>query len=147
MTFAEPHREVPASAPAGIKAIAIVFFLAAAYLGMLGGIMLASPGAVSMAQGAPLLSGLELGGPFMFLLVASVGALIGWGLLRLHNWARRAAALVALIGIVMLVPSVSANAISLQMGNLAWGGLGIIIRVMVVWYLFQEPTKNSFGKS
>jgi multidrug transporter EmrE-like cation transporter len=124
--------------------IAIVFFLAAAYLGLVGTIMLASPGTVSMALGAPLLSGLELAGPYMFLLMGGVGALIGWGLLRLNNWARRAAVLVAFIGIVMLVPSVSASAINVQLGNLAWGGLGIIVRVMIVWYLFQEPTKQKF---
>lgn len=147
MFFAEPHRGSRTPVAAGIKAIAIVFFLAAAYLGLLAGIMLASPGAVSMALGAPLLSGLELAGPYMFLLVASVGAAIGWGLLRLNNWARRAATLAALIGVVMLVPSVSANAISLQLGNLAWGGLGIVVRVMIVWYLFQEPTKDSFEKN
>ncbi len=127
--------------------IAFVFFLAAAYLGVIGTIMLASPGTVSMALGAPLLRGLELAGPYMFLLMGVLGALIGWGLLRLNNWARRAAVLVAFIGIVMLVPSVSASAISLQLGNLAWGGLGIIVRVMIVWYLFQEPTKERFTNS
>ena len=99
-----------------------------------------------MALGAPLLGGLELAGPYMFLLVAGVGAAIGWGLLRLNNWMRRAAALVALIGIVMLVPSVSANAISLQFGNLGWGGLGMIVRVMIVWYLFQEPVAEQFSR-
>ena len=123
--------------------IAILFFLAAAYLGLIGAIMLASPGTVSIALGAPLLSGLELAGPYMFLLMGGVGALIGWGLLRLNNWARRAVVLVAFIGIVMLVPSVSASAIGLQLGNLAWGGLGIIARVMIVWYLLQEPTQQS----
>jgi hypothetical protein len=127
--------------------IAIVFFLAAAYLFLLGAVMLVSPGAVSMALGAPLLSGLELAGPYMFLLAGGVAALVGWGLLRLNNWARRAAVLLAFIGIVMLVPSVSASAISLQLGNLAWGGLGIIVRVVIVWYLMQEPTRAAFAKN
>ena len=79
------------SIPAGVTVIAFIFFLAAAYLGLIGIVMLASPGALSMAMGAPLLSGLELAGPYMFLLMAGVGALIGWGLFRLNNWARRAA--------------------------------------------------------
>ncbi len=145
MDLAQPHRDASCSIPTGVTAIAIAFFLAAAYLGLIGVIMLASPGAVSMALGAPLLSGLELAGPYMFLLMTAVGALIGWGLLRLNNWARRAAALVALIGVVMLVPSVSANAITLQLGNLAWGGLEIIVRVMIVWYLYQEPVAERFS--
>ena len=95
-----------------------------------------------MALGAPLLSGLELAGPYMFLLTAGVGVLIGWGLLRLNNWARRAAIGVGFIGVVMLVPAVSAAAVDFR-ASLLWGGLGIIVRVMIVWYLYQEPVKRS----
>ena len=133
------------SNPAGVNAIAIAFFFAAAYLGLIGIVMLASPGVVSMALGAPLLSGLELAGPYMFLLMSAVGALIGWGLLRLNNWARRAAIVVGFIGVVMLVPVVSAAAVDFR-ASLLWAGLGIIVRVMIVWYLFQSPTGEAFTK-
>ena len=125
--------------------IAIVFFLAAAYLGWIGVVMLASPGAVSMALGGPLLSGSELAGPYMFLLMAGVGALIGWGLLRQNNWARRAAIVVAFTGVVMLIPGVSAAAADFR-ASLLWAGLGIIVRVMIVWYLYQSPVKEAFAK-
>jgi hypothetical protein len=134
------------SNPAGVNAIAIAFFFAAAYLGLIGIVILASPGAVSMALGAPLLSGLELAGPYMFLLMSAVGALIGWGLLRLNNWARRAAIVVGFIGVVMLVPVVSAAAVDFR-ASLLWAGLGIIVRVMIVWYLFQSPTGEAFTKN
>ena len=132
------------SNPAGVNAIAIAFFFAAAYLGLIGIVMLASPGVVSMALGAPLLSGLELAGPYMFLLMSAVGALIGWGLLRLNNWARRAAIVVGFIGVVMLVPVVSAAAVDFR-PSLLWAGLGIIVRVMIVWYLFQAPVAEAFA--
>jgi hypothetical protein len=134
------------SIPSGVAAIGIVFLLAAAYLSLIGVVMLASPGAVSMALGAPLLNGLELAGPYMFLLMAGIGALVGWGLLRLNNWSRRTAALAAMIGIVMLVPSVSSSVVTLQFGNLAWGGLGIIVRVMIIWYLYQAPVAERFSQ-
>jgi multidrug transporter EmrE-like cation transporter len=98
-----------------------------------------------MALGTPLLSGLELAGPYMFLLMAGVGVLIGWGLLRLNNWARWSAIAVAFVGIVMLVPAVSAAAVDFR-ASLLWGGLGIIVRVMIVWYLYQEPVKRAFAK-
>jgi hypothetical protein len=134
----------PASSiPTGVTAIAILFFVAAAYLGLLAVVALASPGAVSMALAAPLLNGLELAGPYMFLLIGGVGALIGWGLLRLNTWARRAALVVALIGVVMLIPAVSAAAVDLGT-PLLWGGLGIIVRVIIVWYLYQGPVAESF---
>jgi len=54
--------------PTGVTAIAVVFFLIAAYLGGIGVVVLVSPGTVSMTRGAPLLHGLELGGPYAALL-------------------------------------------------------------------------------
>jgi hypothetical protein len=135
---------LPSSIPTGVTTIAFVFFLAAAYLGLIGALMLASPGAVSMALGAPLLSGLELAGPYMFLLMAVTSALIGWGLLHLNNWARRAAIVVGILGLVMLVPSVSAAAADFRT-PLLWAGLGIIVRAMIVWYLYQSPVAERFS--
>jgi multidrug transporter EmrE-like cation transporter len=135
----------PSSVPTGVITISIVFLLAAAYLGFLGVVMLVYPGTFSMALGAPLLGGLELAGPYMFLLMAGVGVLIGWGLLRLNNWARRAAVAAGFIGVVMLVPAVSAAAVDFR-ASLLWGGVGIIVRVMIVWYLFQEQVKRAFAK-
>jgi hypothetical protein len=132
--------------PSGITVIAIVFFVAAAYLGLIGVLMLAAPGKVSMALGAPLLGGLELAGPYMFLLAAMVAGLIGWGLLRLNNWARRAALAAGFVGAVMLVPGVSAAAVDFR-PSLFWQGLGVVIRVAIVWYLFQEPVKEAFAKN
>jgi len=46
---------------------------------------------------------------------------------------------------VMLVPGVSAAAVDFR-ASLLWGGLGIIVRVMIVWYLYQEPIKECFRK-
>ena len=126
--------------------IAIVFFSAAAYLGVIATLMLTKPGAVSMALGAPLLSGLELAGPYMFLLAAVVAALTGWGLLRLNNWARRATLVAGFVGALMLVPGVSAAAVDFR-APLLWAGLGVVIRVAIVWYLFQERVKEAFAKS
>jgi hypothetical protein len=130
--------------PTGVTAIAMLFFAVAAYLAALGALMLVAPGTVSMRTGAPFLGGLELAGPFMFLLAAAVAALTAWGLLRLNNWARRAAALIALIGIIFLVPVVSSAVISFRPLALFWGGLGVMVRVMIAWYLYQRPVIDVF---
>jgi hypothetical protein len=124
--------------PAGVTAIAILFLFVAAYLCGVGATMLFSPGTLSMRIGAPLLDGLELAGPFMFLLVGTVSALIGWGLLRMNNWARRGALVATLLGVAMLVPSVSAAAAAFGW-SLLWGGLGIMLRAAIAWYLVQLP--------
>jgi multidrug transporter EmrE-like cation transporter len=129
--------------PAGIASIAGIFFLAAAYLLVLGIVMLASPGTLSMSLGAPLLGGLELAGPYMFLLVGGLAAVIAWGLFRLNKWAGRAAILAAVAGLVILIPTVSAAAVDFRW-PLLWSGLGVIVRVMIAWYLFQEPVKAVF---
>ncbi len=133
--------------PNGVRAVAALFALCAIYLGIAGALMLLSPGAISMAAGAPLLFGLELAGPFMFLLVAVIGAGIAWGLVELNNIVRHAAILIAIAGIVMLVPSVSVATVMVQPRALAFGGLGIILRVMVAWYLSRVEVADAFHRS
>ena len=132
------------SAPNGVRAIAALFALCAIYLGIVGGIILVRPGTVSITAGAPLLFGLELAGPYMFLLIAIVGGGVAWGLLELNNIVRHVAQLIAITGIVMLVPSVSDATVMVQPKALAIGGLGIIVRVMVAWYLSRGDIADQF---
>lgn len=132
--------------PEGVRAIAAIFGVCGIYLASLGLTMLACAGLVSMSSGAPLLFGLELAGPYMFLLTAAIAGLIAWGLMRLRNLARRSATIAAIAGIVMLVPSVSGAVVMAQLKPLAIGGLGIIIRVMIVWYLSQGHIAEHFKR-
>jgi ABC-type transport system involved in multi-copper enzyme maturation permease subunit len=87
--------------PDGVRAIAALFALCGIYLAIAGGLMLVRPGKISMSAGAPLLFGLELGGPYMFLLVAVIAGGVARGLAALNNIVRHAALLIAIIGIVM----------------------------------------------
>ena len=131
--------------PAGVTAVAAVFLLAAAYLLVVGLTMLLRPGVVSMSAGRDLLGGFSLVGPYMFLLVSGMGAAVAFGLLKLHRWARWAAILLATVGILLLVPSVSAAVVFFRIGRLAWGAVGVMLRTMIVWYLLQEPVANAFA--
>ena len=130
--------------PNGVRAIAALFALCAIYLGIAGALMLLCPGTVAMSAGAPLLFGLELSGPYMFLLTAVVGGGVAWGLLELNNIVRHAAVLIAIAGIVMLVPSVSAATVMVQPKALTFGGLGIVVRVMVAWYFSRGEIADQF---
>jgi hypothetical protein len=65
--------------PDGLRAIAALFAVCGIYLATLGFTMLVRPGLISMAAGAPLLFGLELAGPYMFLLTAVAAGVIAWG--------------------------------------------------------------------
>jgi hypothetical protein len=134
------------SAPLEIRVIAALFALCGIYLGISGLIMLLRPGLIGMSYGAPLLFGLELAGPWMFLLTAVVGFAISFGLMQLNKIARHIALLAACAGVVWLVPAVSAAAMSVQPRALFWGGLGIIIRVVVAWNLSKEAVVDAFRK-
>ncbi len=133
--------------PNGVRAIAALFALCALYLAVTGSLMLVRPGTVSMSAGAPLLFGLELAGPYMFLLVAVAGGGVAWGLMQLNNIVRHVAMLIAITGIVMLLPSVSAATVIAQPKALAFGGLGIIVRVIVAWYLSRGEVADAFRRS
>jgi hypothetical protein len=140
------NNPTPNPLPSGLRAIAALFVLCGLYLGIAGFLMLLRPGLLGMSAGAPLLFGLELAGPYMFLLMAAVGGGIAWGLIKRNNLVRHAAMLVAIAGIVMLVPPVSAAAVTVQAKALAFGGLGIIVRVMVAWYLSQGHIADEFRR-
>jgi hypothetical protein len=131
--------------PVGVITIAVIFSLCAAYLCALAAIMLAAPDAISMTLGEPLIHDLILAGPYMFLLFGAVAALIAWGLMRMKNWARHAAIVSAFAGFIMLIPKVSAAAMDLQW-SLVWSGAGIIVRMIVAWYLWQTPVGEQFKK-
>jgi hypothetical protein len=122
--------------PAGVTAISLLFGVAAIYLWTVGLVKLAAPNAISLTSGAPLMYGLELAGPYMALLVGAGWALVGWGLFRLHNWARWSAMLVMVVGIAALVPKISMAELG---APVFWYGLQIALRAAAAWYLAQAP--------
>ena len=132
--------------PPGIRAIAAVYALCGIYLAIVGGLILIRPGLVPMSAGAPLLFGLELAGPYMFLLMALAGGAVAWGLLKLNNITRHVAMLIAITGIVMLLPSVSAATVMTNFKGLVTGGFQIIVRVIVAWYLGRAEVADQFHR-
>jgi len=122
--------------PLGIKAIALLFALVAAYLWTIGAIKLTSPDAISLMAGRHFLYGLELAGPYMMLLGGSVYALIAWGLFRLQNWARWIAMVLIVISTASLIPKISIAELGVP---ILWYGLQIALRVAIGWYLAQAP--------
>jgi len=122
--------------PAGVTAIAYFFFAGAIYLCTIAAVKLLAPNAISLMAGRHLMYGLELAGPYMALLVGAAYALVGWGLLRMHNWARWSAMLMMVPGVAALVPAISMAELGPPMFVY---GLQIALRVAVGWYLAQAP--------
>ena len=98
-----------------------------------------------MALGAPLLNGLELSGPYMFLLIAALSGLIGWGLWWRNSWARRVAIVASLAGMATMLPGLSVAVINFRIGSFILPGLGVLVRMLIVWYLYQAPVTDWFA--
>ena len=122
--------------PAVVTAISALFFLAALFLWAVGLVKLLAPNAISLMSASPFMYGFELAGPYMVLLVGTGWALVGWGLFRLHNWARWAAMAVMVAGVASLVPKISQAELGVP---LLWCGLQIALRAAAAWYLAQAP--------
>lgn len=129
--------------PAGVIGIAALFFAIAGYLAAVGILKLVWPEMISLSLGAQFLHGLELWGPYMFLIAAAAGVAIGIGLLRLSNIARRVAIVITAAGMVLLIPKVSAEATDFSW-RFVFAATAIILRVMIVWYLWQGWTAEKF---
>ena len=104
---------------------------------------------IALRENEPLATSLGIDVTRFLVLAAIVsaaiaGAAVAWGLLKLNNIIRHAALLIAIAGVVMLVPSVSAATVMMQPKALAFGGLGIIVRVMVAWYLSRQEVAGQF---
>ncbi len=130
--------------PAVVTAISALFFMAGIYLWVLGVVKLLAPNVISLMMGSQLMYGLELAGPYMALLVGAGWAVIGWGLFRLHNWARLTAMAVIVVGIAWLVPKISAAEPGLP---LLWYGLQIAMRAAAAFYLAQSAAVGDSFKS
>ncbi len=129
--------------PAGIRAI-ILLCMALAFASLIYSV-LTFAGTVPLSAGAWLLGGgLEQLGPLVFLLYAAVLLVLILALAKRWRWARRATILVAVAGIALMVPAVSSAVVDSRLLAIVRGGVQIIVRVMVVFYLSQEPTKVWF---
>ena len=130
--------------PDGVRGIAALFAACGIYLAIVGIVLLIRPDTIPLSFVTPLLLGLESDGLYVFVLGAVVAAAVAWGLWRLNNVARRIAQSIALLGIVILVPYVSVATVRAKLLPLVLGGLGIIVRVIVVWNLSREEAADAF---
>jgi hypothetical protein len=135
--------------PTGVTILASAFFLTAGYLFAVGVIEFVAPGAISplTMRHAPFMYGRELDGPRSAVLVSAGWALVGWGLIKVQNWARWAAVVLMVLGIAAGIPAVSAASIN-PGWRLAWYGVQMMAKVAAVWYLVFAPDAiEAFNKA
>ena len=130
--------------PAGVTAI-VALCVILALMSLIFAALIAARG-VPLSAGAFLLGGgFEQLGPLVFLLYAAVLFILAVGLWKRVPWARRAAILLAVAGIAFAVPAISSAVADSRIFAIAREGAQIIARVLVVFYLSQEPVKDWFA--
>lgn len=131
--------------PVGVTAIIVLCMLLAAaslvYAALLGA------GQVPLSAGAWLLGGgFEQLGPLAFVLYAVLLLTLAVALSRRWRWARRTAVALAVVGVALAVPAISSAVTDSRVFAIVREGLQIIVRVMIVFYLTQEPVKEWFAR-
>lgn len=101
---------------------------------------------ISLSAGAFLLGGgMEQLGPVAFLIYGAILALLGLSLWQRWKGARRAAILIAGAGIALAVPAISSAVADGRVFSILREGVQIMVRVMVIFYLSQEPVREWFA--
>jgi len=133
------------SRPVGVTAIVALCIVTA--FTSLAFALLITTGRIALSAGASLLGGgLEQLGPIAFLLYGALLLLLALALWRRFRFARQATLLVAIIGIALAVPAISSAVMDSRLLAIAREGLQIIVRVMIVFYLSQDPVKDWFAQ-
>ena len=103
---------------------------------------------VPLSAGAFLLGGgIEQLGPVAFLLHGAILAVLGFALWRRWKGARRSAIVLAAAGIFLAMPAISSAFGDERIYAVLREALQIMVRVLVIYYLSQEPVKEWFAKS
>jgi hypothetical protein len=102
---------------------------------------------VPLSAGAFLLGGgMEQAGPFAFLIYSAILAALGVSLWQRWTGSRRAGIAVAGAGIALAVPAMSSAVADGRAFAILREGAQIMIRVMVIFYLSQQPVKEWFAR-
>lgn len=131
--------------PRGVKVIAALCVVLAITALTIAILLVAAQ--IPLSAGAFLLGGgLEQLGPIAFLIYAALFFLLAVALWKRWRWSRRIAILLAVIGVAMAVPAISSAVMDSRLFAIAREGAQIIVRVMIVFYLSQEPVKEWFAR-
>lgn len=143
MTASLLQEPAPRTRPSGIRVLAIICFLLAAYL--LGSGVLVLLAAIPLASGRYLLGDYVTMGPAIYFAAAVAFLLLGFGLLRGWRLFRRLAIVAAALLMATSLIPVSAAVTYFQIVPLILHGLKIILAIMAIRYLLQPEVVEFFN--
>lgn len=141
--------------PGGVTVIAVLEFLVGALciLGglavMLGGGFLATilsqSGAQGGAAGAGILGALGAAMGVVFLIFGALYILVGWGMLKLKQWARIVTMVFAGLGILGSLFALAGAFVHFHVFVLFWVVVRVAIAGWILWYLLQPNVSAAFN--
>jgi hypothetical protein len=140
--LSSPAGDVTRSAPRGVAVCAMTFCALGIYLGVSA--LLVYLEVAPFTTGAWLLGGMETMGAVIYVLAGMVALVVGFGLWRLHGWARHLATVIAGVVFVLTIPTISAAVASSQPFVLMREGLKIIACVVLFRYLNTGDAAAAF---
>lgn len=134
--------------PTGVVLIAVIYFLAACFLVLIGvGLIVGTSliGALSPEpRVAAVLAGVgAFGGVFLLCLAALMG-LMGWALLALKEWARIVTIVLSVLGVIGSVSGLAFLGVH-STGLTVAALIRVIINGLIIWYLLQPQVKRAFA--
>lgn len=140
--------------PVGVTVLAILNFIGAAFcllagIGMiLGGGFIATlinqQGGQGSAGAAGILGGLGAAAGVFIIIIGGVGALVGFGLLKLKEWARIVSIVFAGIGAAMQLLGLLGSLAHFNLFAVVWGLFWLAIDALIIWYLLKPEVKAAF---
>lgn len=136
--------------PTGVTVIAVIDFIIAGLcvlggLGMmLGGGFLASIIGQQQGAGAGVFAAIGAAAGIFFLVGAAIAALLGWGLLKLKEWARIVTIVFAALGAVGSLFGLLAVMGHFAAIGIFWVLCRLALNCWIVWYLLQPHVKAAF---
>jgi len=136
--------------PTGVTIIAVLQFIGAgiaviAGLGlMLGGGFIASMMSQQQSAGAGVLAAIGAAAGVAFLFGAAIAVLLGWGLLKLKEWARIVTIVLAGLGALGAVLGLVAVLTHLAVIGVVWALCRLAINILIIWYLLQPHVRAAF---
>lgn len=136
--------------PTGVTVIAVLDFIGAGFcvlagIGlMLGGGFIASMMSQQQGAGAGLLAAVGAAAGVFLLFCAAIAAFLGWGLLKLKNWARIVTIVFAALGAVGALFGIFAVLAHFAPIGVFWALCRLAINGWIIWYMLQPHVKAAF---
>ncbi len=131
--------------PLGVTLVAFLLTLLGVFLIGLTLARMFSPGFLVPIRHVALLRTVGMVNSFVAILAGVVWILVGWGLFTLHGFARLAAMILLFMGVGFDVGRLVVAAPGFGRFP-AWIIGSILVRLVIVWYLFRAPVAEKFVK-